>query len=210
MAKKKFYVVWQGKKPGIYTSWDDAKKQVDGVQGAQYKSFESETEANKAFAGNYWQYVQKTAPGGQSKAPKKAVGNYIADSLSVDAACSGNPGDMEYRGVLTRTGEQVFHLGPLAEGTNNIGEFLAIVHGLAWLKQRNKPNFPIYSDSKIAQGWVSKGECKTKVERNETTEPIFELIERAENWLAVNKVTNPILKWETAVWGEIPADFGRK
>jgi ribonuclease HI len=210
MAKKKFYVVWQGKKPGIYTSWDEAKKQVDGVQGAQYKSFETAAEAQKAFAGNYWQYVQKAAPAGQPKTPRKAVGNYLVDSLAVDAACSGNPGDMEYRGVLTRTGEQVFHLGPLAEGTNNIGEFLAIVHGLAWLKQRNLPAFPIYSDSKIAQGWVKKGECKTKVERTPETEPIFVLIDRAEKWLAVNTITNPILKWETDVWGEIPADFGRK
>ncbi len=41
MAKKqKYYVVWQGKKPGIYSDWDECKEQVVGVQGAQYKRLE--------------------------------------------------------------------------------------------------------------------------------------------------------------------------
>jgi ribonuclease HI len=209
MAKQKFYVVWEGHTPGIYTTWEAAKRQVEGHAQAKYKSFESRAEAEKAFKGNYWAFVKK-ADAAAKPAGKIARSTIIKESLSVDAACSGNPGDMEYRGVYTADGRELFHVGPLEEGTNNIGEFLAIVHALAMLKQQSKPAMPIYSDSKTAQGWVKKGKCNTKLERTGRNGKIFELIERAEHWLAANKITNPILKWETESWGEIPADFGRK
>jgi len=206
--KKKFYTVWEGKRPGVYDSWDACKKQVEGYPQARYKSFGSRVEAEKALKGNYWQYVQKTAP----EAPKTAasVGDYIKNSLAVDAACSGNPGDMEYQGVHIATGKKIFHVGPLEEGTNNIGEFLALVHALALLKNEGKPNLTIYTDSRNAMIWVKNKRCNTKLEQTPRNEKIFDMIDRAEQWLANNPVTNPILKWETEVWGEIPADFGRK
>ncbi|HOY07915.1 MAG TPA: ribonuclease H family protein [Saprospiraceae bacterium] len=209
MAKQKFYVVWEGHKPGVYASWDACKKQVDGFNGAKYKSFESQGEADAAFKSNYWKFVKKADPvkPAAGKTPRSAI---IRESLAVDAACSGNPGDMEYQGVWTATGQQLFHVGPLEDGTNNIGEFLALVHALAMLKQMGKPQMPIYSDSKIAQGWIKKGKCNTKLEPTGRNKKIFDLIDRAEKWLAVNKITNPVLKWETEFWGEIPADFGRK
>lgn len=208
MAKQKFYVVWEGHKPGIYKSWDECQKQVAGFPQAKYKSFESATEAEKAFQGNYWKYVQSAKkPGPKQRVSRSAI---IQESVAVDAACSGNPGDMEYRGVWVADGRQLFHVGPLKDGTNNIGEFLALVHALAMLKTQNKPSLTIYSDSKIAQGWVKKGKCNTKLEKTGRNEEIFNLIDRAEKWLAVNKITNPIIKWETEDWGEIPADFGRK
>lgn len=209
MAKQKFYVVWEGHKPGVYKNWDDCKKQVDGFAQAKYKSFESLTEAEAAFKGNYWKFVSKadTTPKKAGKIPRSAI---VKESVAVDAACSGNPGDMEYRGVWTADGRQLFHMGPLKDGTNNIGEFLAIVHALAMLKVQGKPNMIIYSDSKTAQGWVKKGKCNTKLEATGRNSEIFNLIDRAEKWLAVNKITNPIIKWETEDWGEIPADFGRK
>ena len=131
------------------------------------------------------------------------------ESLSVDAACSGNPGIMEYRGVYSKTGEEIFHQGPFKYGTNNIGEFLALVHGLAFLKQKNSP-LPIYTDSKTAIAWVRLKKAKTKLEKKESNAVLFELVARAEIWLQNNKFTTPIIKWETSVWGEIPADFGRK
>ena len=209
MAKQKFYVVWEGHTPGIYTTWEAAKRQVEGHAQAKYKSFESRAEAEKAFKGNYWAFIKK-ADASPKPAGKIARSAIIKESLAVDAACSGNPGDMEYRGVYTADGRELFRVGPLEEGTNNIGEFLAIVHALAMLKQEGKPSMPIYSDSKTAQGWVKKGKCNTKLEQTGRNDKIFELIERAERWLAANKITNPILKWETKSWGEIPADFGRK
>ncbi len=209
MAKQKFYVVWEGHKPGVYKTWDDCKKQVDGFPQAKYKSFESAAEADAALKGSYWKFVKKTdartTPG--AKVSQSAI---IRESVAVDAACSGNPGPMEYRGVWAADGRELFHMGPLHDGTNNIGEFLAIVHALAMLKAQNMPKMVIYSDSKIAQGWVKKGKCNTKLEATKRNGQIFELINRAEQWLAVNKVTNPIIKWETEDWGEIPADFGRK
>ncbi|MFN0014451.1 MAG: viroplasmin family protein [Saprospiraceae bacterium] len=210
MAKQKFYVVWEGHEPGVYTSWDVAKRQIDGYPKAKYKSFSSKPEAEKAYRGSYWAYAGKDTASGKKTLEELAALGVRIDSLAVDAACSGNPGDMEYRGVHIRTGQEIFHMGPLPQGTNNIGEFLALVHGLAWLKQQNSPNVPIYSDSRNAQGWVRAKTCRTKLEPIPANARIFELIERAENWLAANRVTNPILKWETDAWGEIPADFGRK
>ncbi|MPM99650.1 Ribonuclease H [bioreactor metagenome] len=133
----------------------------------------------------------------------------VTESLSVDAACSGNPGNMEYRGVYTKTGEQVFHQGPFPEGTNNIGEFLALVHGIALLKQKNL-SMPIYTDSRTAMAWVKKKKAKTELERTARNEHLFDLIDRAEKWLVENEYSTEILKWHTEAWGEIPADFGRK
>ena len=213
MAKQKFYVVWEGRKPGIYTAWEECKKQVDGVPQAKYKSFESRSDAEKAFKADYWAFVKKAAPGAAAGAGKKipvSRSAIIRESVAVDAACSGNPGDMEYQGVYVPTGQKLFHVGPLPDGTNNVGEFLAIVHALAWLQQQGKPAMPIYSDSRNAQLWIKAKTCRTKLAHTGRNEKIFEMIERAEQWLAVNKVTNPIIKWETKDWGEIPADFGRK
>lgn len=204
MAKKKYYVVWQGVKPGIYSSWKECELQIKGVEGAIYKSFATQEEAQRAYASSPYSYIGK-----QRKAEPRAIPDCVnRESLAVDAACSGNPGPMEYRGVYLRTNKEVFHFGPV-QGTNNIGEFLAIVHGLALLKQKNLP-MPIYSDSKTAISWVKKKKCKTLLMRDETTEELFRLIDRAEKWLQDNNYSTRILKWETQEWGEIPADFGRK
>lgn len=128
---------------------------------------------------------------------------------AVDAACSGNPGPMEYQAIDLQTGAQVFHFGPVY-GTNNIGEFLAIVHALALMEKRGIKDKVIYSDSVNASLWVAKRQCKTKLEHNDKTEPLFQIIARAEQWLRTHKVQTPIIKWETKKWGEVPADFGRK
>lgn len=132
----------------------------------------------------------------------------ITSALCVDAACSGNPGPMEYRGIHLPSGRQVFHFGPIP-GTNNIGEFLAIVHGLALLKQKGL-KMPIYSDSRTAQTWVRNKKAKTTLKRTKETEQALDLLARAEQWLRTYGVDVPILKWDTDNWGEIPADFGRK
>ena len=132
-----------------------------------------------------------------------------ADAWAVDATCSGNPGPMEYQAIDLQTGYQVFHFGPI-HGTNNIGEFLAIVHALALCWQKGLHNKTIYSDSYNAILWVSKGKCKTTLERTPQTEQLYQIIARAENWLRTHQYRNPIIKWETNKWGEVPADFGRK
>lgn len=207
MAKKKFYVVWHGITPGVYDTWEKAKAQIDGFEGALYKSFPSCEDAEKAYANNPYNYIgkhDKTKPVNYKNNPL-----IIQNALSVDAACSGNPGLLEYRGVYLKTGEEIFHQGPFEEGTNNVGEFLAIVHGLALLKQK-QTNIPIYSDSANAIKWVKEKKCKTKLQRTVANMSLFYMIERAEKWLRENTYITEIIKWKTSEWGEIPADFGRK
>jgi len=210
MSKNKFFVVWEGKEPGIYRSWDECKRQIHGFEGAIFKGFATEVEARQAMVSPCWDYIGKNA---KVKQPTKdeiiKFGLPNFDSLSVDAACSGNPGIMEYRGVYSKTGEEVFRQGPFKDGTNNIGEFLALVHGLAFLKQKNSP-LPLYTDSKTALAWVKAKKTRTRLEKNTNNEMLFDLLKRAETWLQQNEFSTEILKWETTVWGEIPADFGRK
>lgn len=208
--KKKYYTVWKGHHTGVFESWDDCKAQIKDYQGAQYKSFESFDAAKAALKGNYTDYITKGKfKSNLSELQLKKIGQPNYHSISVDAASSGNPGIMEYRGVDTKTKKQLFIQGPFLEGTNNIGEFLAIVHGLALLKKKQSDKI-LYTDSKTAISWVKKKNCNTKLERNPNNEKLFELIDRALNWLKTNSYQTPIVKWETKAWGEIPADFGRK
>lgn len=214
-TKPKFYVVWEGLKPGIYTTWEECKAQVFRQPSAKYKAFPSFEEADAAFKRGYKNYYSA----GKMQSVAELVGDCVSslepvappelESLAVDAACSGNPGKVEYQGVYVRGKQQLFHVGPMEQGTNNIGEFLAIVHGLAYLKQKNS-TLPIYSDSANAISWVKQKKCKTKLEKTEKNAKLFELIARAEHWLATNTYTTKIMKWNTTAWGEIPADFGRK
>ncbi|MDA7803023.1 ribonuclease H family protein [Crocinitomix sp.] len=204
-------MVWHGHQPGIYTEWNDVLKQIKGFPKAIYKTFGSKQLAEQAFDDHPDNYkdgdYKKTKD--LSKEELERIGSPIELSLAVDAACNGK-GDFEYQGVWTFSKENVFKVGPYKKGSNNIGEFLALVHALAYLNSHKDPKMkamPIYSDSRIAMGWIRIKTCRT----NKTPTPeVKNLILRAEKWLKVNSFKNPILKWETKVWGEIPADFGRK
>ncbi|MDR2474164.1 MAG: viroplasmin family protein [Tannerella sp.] len=207
--KQKFYTVWNGVNPGVYDSWDKCRQQIKDYKGAIFKSFATRDEAVVALEQPYRNYVGAAAKSGIKPHVSADKAPYKIESLAVDAACSGNPGDMEYRGVYVETGQEVFRVGPMKQGTNNIGEFLALVHGLALLK-KSGCTMPIYSDSRNAILWVKQKKCKTKLIRTANNAIIFNLIERAEKWLNENPYTTTILKWETSAWGEIPADFGRK
>lgn len=216
MKKQKFYVVWSGHNPGIYTSWDDCKREVEGFGGAKYKAFATEAEAKREFmlgaADERSEEVKAYAAQSAAEEVPVAAPALPAEvepcALAVDAACSGNPGMMEYRGVYLKNGREVFHFGPIW-GTNNIGEFLAIVHALALMKQK-AVDMPIYSDSRNAILWVRKRKCATKLAHNAKSAEVYNMVARAERWLANNQYTTRIIKWETSKWGEIPADFGRK
>ena len=202
MSKQKYYVVWKGNNPGVYKSWEKCQKEIKNIKGALFKSFGDIEEAQKAYEMGYDEYK------------KSSVKDHILDgpelnSISVDAASSGNPGIMEYQGVDTETKEVLFKMGPFNNATNNIGEFLALVHGIAILEKDLKKKI-IYSDSITAMSWVRKKRCQTKLIRNKENEELFILIDRAIVWLKENKYSAIIKKWETKNWGEIPADFGRK
>lgn len=208
MAKKtKYYVIWEGREKGIFTDWNIAKTLVTGYNGARYKGYETKEEAEAAFEAGAPKFTPKQNADNKATATPSATP--LIRAIAVDAACSGNPGKMEYRGVSLWDNKEIFHM-KFELGTNNIGEFLAIVHALGLLKQHNAPDITIYSDSAIAQGWVKAGQCRTKLELTPRTAELMNLVKRAETWLKNNKIENPIVKWPTEVWGEIPADFGRK
>ncbi|MEK6454438.1 ribonuclease H family protein [Caldifermentibacillus hisashii] len=213
MATKKYYVVWKGANTGIFTSWDDCKRNVQGVPGAKYKSFSSMKEAEIAFQKGWEAYYGQNKKSDRETKGSLPTNNlhhhdYIEDSIAVDAACSGNPGPMEYKGVCLKTGQTLFHFGPIV-GTNNIGEFLAIVHALGFLQKKNL-SIPIYSDSQTAIKWVKMKKANTNLPLTKETEQVWNLIKRAEQWLQTHFYANPIIKWETKLWGENKADFGRK
>ncbi len=217
----KYYVVWQGRVPGIYTDIQDALDQVDDFPGASFKSFTSAEAAAAAFRSgsraesrelgalltNARQSDGDTSR--QSKSDYMSFPEIDLNGWAVDAACAGNPGRMEYRGVDLMSGQEIFRVGPFEESTNNIGEFLAIVHALSLMFQKGEKH-TIYSDSVTGMSWVRNRKVKTKLPRNAKTEKSYQLMERALSWLNTHSVDVKIRKWDTDKWGEIPADFGRK
>lgn len=209
----KWYVVWVGNNPGIYETWEDCKLQVENFPGARYKGFKTREEAIMALRGDNESemgILRSIANANRRIVNYEAFPDIVVDSIAVDAACSGNPGVMEYRGVSVRTGEQIFHKGPFPHATNNIGEFLAIVHALALMKQQGNTTMPIYSDSRTGMAWVRDRVCKSKLTPSAKNAELLKIVRRAEVWLQSNTYSNRIIKWNTEEWGEIPADFGRK
>ena len=199
---EKYYVVWSGEKKGIFDSWPQCEKVVKNVKNAKFKGFKKLSEAKVAYQLGYEKFKLSEKKPSPSESPD-------LNSISVDAASSGNPGLMEYQGVDTSSKKLLFKKGPFKKATNNIGEFLALVHGIA-LIEKSKEKKIIYSDSVTAMSWVKKKKCQTKLIKNKENEDVFLLIERAISWLKKNNHSVVIKKWKTKLWGEIPADFGRK
>lgn len=200
----KYYVIRQGKKTWIFTSRDECKGYVQGYVDAKYKSFKTQQEAEKAYKESYKLYY-KSKPKDRRKIEDIP---FEKNSIAVDAACSWNPWVLEYKGVDLISGKILFHQ-KFSLGTNNIGEFLAIVHGLKYIKE-HKSNKALYSDSKHAISWITQKKCKTRLEKSAKTKKMFEVIASAEARLEKNKYTTQILKRPTSERWEIPADFGRK
>lgn len=214
MARNKFYVVWKGRQTGVFDTWAECQQQVQGFPGAEYKSFATRAEAERAYAGRYADFAGRPdAPRRLTPAELQTLGISHPGAIAVDAACSGNPGLLEYQGIHLFSGGLFFRAGPYQDGTNNVGEFLAIVHAFAQLKNRLAPGetfAPVYSDSETAIAWVRQGRCRTRFQPTPRNAILFELIRRAETWLAENGADLPLFWWNTPAWGEIPADFGRK
>jgi len=207
--KPKFYVVWKGLKTGVFDTWDQCQAQVAGYSGAKFKAFATREAAEEAFRQDYEQFEGQNTKTVSLPPAELAKLGVILDSVCVDAACNGYPGDLEYRGVNTNDGTQIFHRGPFPEGAVNVGEFLAIVHALALLVRQGR-DCPIYSDSRTALSWVRNKQATTKLPRTSANRRLFDLLDRAHLWLANHTYPNRLLKWETEQWGENPADFGRK
>ena len=217
---KKYYVVWTGRVPGVYDDLQDALEQVDDFPGASFKSYTSAAAAAEAFRHGTARAEGRELGGllldaQRQNMPADGKPDYMSNpeidlnGWAVDAACAGNPGKMEYRGVELMSGREIFHVGPFEQSTNNIGEFLAIVHALSLMYSRGEKH-TIYSDSVTGMAWVRNRKVKTQLARNPKTEKSFQLMERALSWLNSHSYDVKIRKWDTDRWGEIPADFGRK
>ena len=200
----KRYVIRKGKKVWIFDSWGETQVLVSGFSDAKYKSFPTLASAEKALEEGWEKYYQKSIP----NIPTNDV-PYFSTAIVVDAAHSSATGVMEYQGINLAAQQQIFYFkSPV--GTNNIGEFLAIVHGLQWLKKEHKSDYVIYSDSKIAIKWIQLKTCKTNLIFAYENKELFALIQEAEEWLKGQTVDTQILRRDTSKWGENPADFGRK
>ncbi len=210
MAKKKFYVILEGNEPGIYDNWSDCENRVKGYKGAKYKGFATKEEAELAWD---LKSFQGTSTKNSKKTIKPSDFNDIDidfNTLSVDGACSGNPGVGEYQCVDTKTKEVIFSSNSFIDTTNNIMEFFALVEALIYIND-NKIDKKIYSDSITAIAWVRNMKVKTTLNKTAKNEDSHFLISKYEKLLRERKFdTSCILKWDTQKLGEIPADFGRK
>ncbi len=213
MASRKFYVVWEGLAPGIYDTWDEARAQVEGFRGARYKAFNTIEEATAAFRGSYEDQASLLIALANRQPAMVNTADFPeirTDAIAVDGACAGVPGPMEYRGVEIATGRELFRVGPYPGGTNNIAEYLALIHALALLDKQGDRTTPVYSDSRTALSWLRRRRANTTLAPGPDNQVVFTLLDRANRWIATHSPANPVLKWQTDVWGEIPADFGRK
>lgn len=218
MAKGKFYVVWVGKKTGVFTTWAECQAHVSGVKDAKFKSYESKLAADTAFKDGWqkhWGSGKAAAPAQSGSGVKQTVMLEAAtasidyDSISVDVGTRGNPGPVEYKGVDTQTGDILFYVGPIQNGTNNLGEFIAIVHALRYLKEKGSKQ-TVYTDSRTALSWLRNKKVASTLKRDASTAKIWELTDDAVRWIQTNTYPNQVVKWNTEEWGEIKADFGRK
>lgn len=208
--KKKFYVVWEGKRLGVYSNWDACKEQIEGFSGARYKSFPTQEQAQQAFELGYETYKKQEPQLTQIPASVKTKIGYPQGAyICVDAAFNGRTKVLEYRGISLPEKQIIFSKGPYQNGTNNIGEFLGLVHALALCKQ-NQITEDIYTDSITALAWIREKHARTTVDIARLNPDLHQLVKRAEEWLRNNTFPNKVLKWKTDVWGEIPADYGRK
>lgn len=222
---RKYYVVWEGRHIGVFDDWADAREQVENFPGAKFKAYDTQEAAVAAFrrqlAGDEVPLGEilvsaSASSGARKKGDTPTLAETLArypeidpDGWAVDASCLGNPGVMEYRGVELRTGREIFRYGPMEDATNNIGEFLAIVHALA-LQYNSGERHTIYSDSATGMAWVRNRKTKTTLKHTPRNAKVFELMERGEQWLRTHQYDTKILKWQTDLWGEVPADFNRK
>ncbi|SDG13843.1 ribonuclease HI [Selenomonas sp. WCT3] len=168
---KKVYAVRAGRACGIFTTWDECKKQVDGYAGARYKGFTDVAEALAWLNGG----DRPAAPQRSSAVPRRAprphpareTASAIPDSeqdyvIYTDGSCLRNPdGPGGWAAVVTnvRTGE----VTELHEGnpstTNNRMELSAAIAAMSFPDAPSK--IAIYTDSQYLKNGFTKGWLKS-------------------------------------------------
>ena len=186
------YAVWQGRRTGIFTKWEEARAQIDGYPSPGFAAFLSRAEAERELE----ERRRLLAPAG----PPPEAG------IAVDAACAGAVGPLEYRGIDLRTGETVFAEGPVDAGTNNLGEFLAIVRALEML-DRQEVSGPIWSESDVAIAWVGEGRHRSSVKPTDRNRELRRRLCRAELFLVDAPAPADVRRWRSDAWGAIPVEF---
>ena len=230
--KSKWYVIYRGRRVGVYDNWRECEQETRGFPDAKFASFDTYEEARCSFlkecicGGGDCEWVQKAFPSICTSSPsgdtwRTCEGGPEIPCVCTDAACT-NPvgGDVEYRCVRisnkTAAVEQLFAFGPFRLGSNNIGEYVGLVRALMWTSTHDSlGSAPIYTDSRVAISWVSNPVAPGS---NTTIKAIGDDL-RAElkycdDWIKTPVAKKEVLKrvrhWKTSCWGEIPADYGRK
>ena len=167
MAKRKFYAVVAGRKPGLYDEWfgaDNAEAQVKGLTNAIYKSFQSRAEAEAWYreragrAPTNIQISRADEPGAdyfRLHAEALQAGKVV---LYTDGGCMVNPGIGGYGVVLLHKDRRKELSGGFARTTNNRMEIMACIAGLGALKERAQ--VVLFSDSSYVVNGIEKGWAK--------------------------------------------------
>ena len=215
---KKFYVVWQGHKPGIYTDWNSCKKQVDKFAGARYKSFPTEAEALAAYGGSpstSGKTSATAAPKKRASSKAPSVKTYTASEVKAlpaevkiftDGGCDPNPGKAGSGLALYRnnTVSELWYglFNPM--GTNNTAELNALHQALLMAEKElnNGQSVAIFCDSKYsiqcvtqwAVGWQKKGWKKAggEIKNLELIKEMFALHQQLKDKIQVLHVNGHV------------------
>ena len=167
---KKFYVVWAGRKTGVFTDWPTAHQYVDKFPGAKFKSFATQAEAAQAFrSGSPASAGPRTPAKDSNRAPAKVPATSAGLQIYCDGACEPNPGSAGSGIVVYRDGKlvQLWYGLYNPHGTNNTAELNALHHALLMAEKAIAAGeavqilcdstYAINCISKWATGWEKKG-----------------------------------------------------
>ena len=164
MAKKKYYVVFIGRKPGIYNEWfgaNGAEIQINGFSGARYQGFATLSDAKQAFnqfrKTNHVQRQKKTSPITERQIQEPVPGR-TKITMYTDGGCIYNPGPGGYGVVLIKGKQKKEYSGSYRLTTNNRMELMACIIGLKKIKTAS--SVVLYSDSKYVVNGITKGWAK--------------------------------------------------
>ena len=167
---KKFYVVWAGRKTGVFTDWPTAHQYVDKFPGAKFKSFATQAEAAQAFrTGSPASAGPRTPAKDSNRAPAKVPATSAGLQIYCDGACEPNPGSAGSGIVVYRDSKlaQLWYGLYNPNGTNNTAELNALHHALLMAEKTIvagqtvqilcDSTYAINCISKWAAGWQKKG-----------------------------------------------------
>jgi ribonuclease HI len=216
---KKYYVVWTGRKPGIFTTWNECKRQVDGFTGAKFKSFPTLDEAESAFGGKISSTSTSRSSSTKTRSaskPKKIKVPPLSEQqiaempfdikIFTDGACEPNPGE-------AGTGLAVYLNNELTElwyglyqkvGTNNTAELHGLKQAFHLAKEKLKAGLSvaIYCDSKYsidcitqwATSWEKKGWTKSggEIKNLDIIKPAYALYQELSPLITIYHVNGHV------------------